>query len=65
MDFESALQALKSGAQVYRLGWHSDKCITLNEDALYMGGKSEIPVDFVRPWFPSNADMLADDWELV
>lgn len=67
MDFGSALTALKSGAQVYRTdaGWRNSSCITLNGAAFYIGEKAELAVDFTRVWYPSPADLLANDWELV
>ena len=65
MDFGSALTALKSGAQVYRIGWGGSTCITLNENAIYAGSQAELPINFTRVWYPSCADMLASDWELL
>ena len=65
MDFGSALTALKSGAQVYRIGWGGSTCITLNENAICAGSKAELPINFTRVWYPSCADMLASDWELL
>ena len=65
MDFGSALMALKSGAQVYRLGWGNGRCLTINNNGIFIGDKVALPVDFVHAWMPLNTDLLASDWELV
>ena len=65
MDFGSALEALKSGAQVYRIGWGNQRCLTVNNNGIFIGDKIALPVDFSMPWRPSNDDLLCNDWELV
>lgn len=67
MTFSWALERLKAGASLFRLGWNGRHTITLY---------AVEPVDIctvpyivitmesgeVRPWLASQADLLMDDW---
>lgn len=77
MDFGSALMALKSGAQVYRLGWNG-KGLRLELQVPDANSKMTLPYIFISypsdakitpgarvPWLASQTDLLAEDWELV
>jgi hypothetical protein len=77
MDFGSALTALKSGAQVYRIGWNG-KGLRLELQVPDANSKMTLPYIFISypadakttpgarvPWLASQTDLLAEDWELV
>ena len=71
MNFGSALEALKSGAQVYRLGWNG-KRMWLQLQRPDEHSKMTLPYIYMYtaqgdlvPWLASQTDLLAEDWELV
>ena len=82
MNFGQAIEALKSGLMVRRLGWNGKGMHIYLEDSYSMaigGGvfkgqsRKYEPAIFMftaqgkhQPgWLASQADMLADDWEMV
>ena len=68
MNFGQALEALKNGKRVSRTGWHGKDMhvylTTLNGyDACLVMHTAE---GTEQPgWLASQADMLAEDWQLV
>lgn len=70
MDFSSALKGIKAGHKVARAGWDGvylemqvpDEHSKITEPYIYITSPSG---DLVTGWGPSNADLFADDWELV
>lgn len=71
MDFGEAVEVLKNGGRVRRLGWNgTDMWIKLQSpDAQSL---MTLPYIYMRtvamelvPWVASHTDILADDWELV
>lgn len=78
MDFSSALQKIKAGEQVQRQGWNGkgmfvflvpENFIVVNEQQVTTERKlsSFIAIkdaqDNLVPWFASQADLLAEDWQ--
>lgn len=79
MDFGQALHALRNGQRVMRAGWNGKSMwlrlikahewlITMPDNTHHMPrlpwiGMSTVQGDFV-PWFASQTDMLAYDWEI-
>jgi hypothetical protein len=70
-DFGWALEMLRSGCRVYRLGWNGPgQWIELQRpDA---NSKMTLPYLFIStvrgdlvPWLASQTDLLANDWEVV
>lgn len=70
-DFGKALQMLREGKKVARVGWNGrgmfvalqvpDEHSKMRKPYIYMS-----PVDGeLVPWLASQADMLADDWYVV
>lgn len=73
--FEGALAALKAGRSVARNGWNG-KGMFLTLQILDENSKMKRPyiyitiyitpdADYVIPWVASQADLLADDWEVL
>jgi hypothetical protein len=63
-DFGDAVCALKAGKKVRRVGW--GLVISYTED--FHGDGPRITRDFsgvALSWYPEQADMLAEDWEIV
>ncbi len=75
MNFSSALEALKSGAQVYRLGWNGvglwlelqvpDSQSKMTLPYIYINYPANANPGARVPWLASQTDLLAEDWELV
>lgn len=70
-DFGWALERLKGGHRVRRLGWNG-KGMHLELQVPDAHSKMTLPYIFMCtsegdlvPWLASQTDMLADDWELV
>lgn len=71
MTFSEALEKIKIGEKVQRIGW--------NGDGMYI--KLQIPTETTKmtlsylsiktadnnlvPWLASQTDLLSDDWEIV
>lgn len=77
MNFGSALEALKSGMKVSRMGWNG-KGLWLELQTPDANSKMTLPYIFMShpadaqntpgarvPWLASQTDVLAEDWELV
>lgn len=67
MTFSWALDRLKAGAAVFRLGWNGRHTIALYTpvpgeicNAAYIVITTESGE--TRPWLASQADLLMDDW---
>lgn len=71
LNFGQAIEAMKTGAKVTREGWNGkgmwialqvpDQHSKMQQPYIYMcpvGGK-------LVPWLASQADMLADDWQIL
>jgi hypothetical protein len=67
--FDKALYNLKLGKDLTRAGWDKDLCIALLRPSvtskmamsyIYM----QTPDGLMRPWQMSQADLLAEDWEI-
>lgn len=80
MNFGKALEALKSGAKVARRGWNGkgiyiklqipDEHSKMTQPYIYIvttGLQTDNPdaPKGVVPWFASQTDMLAEDWQIV
>jgi hypothetical protein len=77
MNFGEAIQALKDGKRVARAGWNGKNMALHLEDwlegKLDFSGRQYEPCivmltaqgKFQPGWLASQADMLADDWELT
>lgn len=71
MDFGSAIESLKSGHSVSRIGWNGsgmylklqipDEYSKMRKPYIYM---SPVDGEFV-PWVASQTDILADDWSII
>lgn len=69
MTFGDALTALKNGKQVFRTGWNG-KGMYLTLQQPDENSKMTLPYIYMRtaqgdfvPWFASQTDMLAEDWQ--
>lgn len=71
LNFGQAIEAMKTGAKVTREGWNGkgmwlalqvpDQHSKMQQPYIYMcpvGGK-------LVPWLASQADMLANDWQIL
>lgn len=71
LNFGQAIEAMKSGSKVARDGWNGkgmwialqvpDQHSKMQQPYIYMcpvGGK-------LVPWLASQADMLANDWQIL
>ena len=67
MNFGEAIQAMKDGKRVCRKQWENGTWITVNYIANYLPrislGKDN-SFDGHNAWYPSQEDMLAEDWEI-
>lgn len=68
MNFGEAIQAMKDGKRVRRKDWENDTWITVNYMAYnrpaYISLGRDNSFDGHKPWYPSQEDMLAEDWEI-
>lgn len=71
MNFGMALDALKRGSMVQREGWNG-KGMWLNLQRPDENSKMTEPYIYMKtaqdgqiPWMASQADMLAEDWQIV
>jgi len=71
MDFGAAIRALKAGHRVARAGWNG-KGMWLELQVPDAHSKMSLPYIFMFtacknqvPWFASQADVLAEDWQIV
>jgi hypothetical protein len=71
MDFGWALRAMKNGTKVARRGWNG-KGMWLALQCPDEHSKMTLPYVYIStvsgdlvPWFASQADILAEDWESV
>ena len=70
MNFGQALEALKSGERVTRLGWNGkDMWLALQRPD--ENSKMTLPYIYMKtaqgdlvPWLASQTDLLANDWAL-
>jgi hypothetical protein len=71
LNFGQALDALRDGRRVARLGWNGkEQWLALQTPD--SGSKMTLPYIYIRtmqadlvPWLASQTDMLATDWVLV
>jgi hypothetical protein len=68
LNFGQALEALKNGQKVARVGWNG-KGMWLALQRPDAGSKMTVPYVYMStatgdlvPWLPSQTDMLAEDW---
>lgn len=69
LTFSSALEILKQGGRVARLGWNGpNQYLELQVPDAH--SKMTLPYVYIRtvqgdlvPWLCSQTDMLSDDWE--
>lgn len=78
MNFEEALEALKTGKRVCRSGWNG-KGMWLKLQTPDANSKMTLPYIYIEypvghpaypngsrvPWLPSQTDLLSKDWEYV
>ena len=71
MNFGEAIQAMKDGKRVRRKGWENGTWITVDYIAScqpyispYISLGRDNSFDGHKPWYPSQEDMLAEDWEI-
>lgn len=78
LDFGQALQALRGGKKVARIGWNG-KGMWINMQVPDAHSKMTHPYLYIEypishaaypngsrvPWLASQTDLLAEDWELV
>lgn len=71
LDFQIALSLLKANVKVRRAGWNG-KGMWVHLQNPDMHSKMTLPYIYMKtaddqlvPWFASQADLLADDWEIV
>lgn len=82
MTFGMAIEAVKKGFKIARIGWNGKGVFLLhvsnpdygiiNEIGLNIPAANILPWIGIKtadnkfvPWLPSQADMLADDWQIV
>lgn len=58
MCFSHALKELKRGQRVSRLGWTEPQAVRVKDGVLM----TQLATDEEFPWFPVQADLLAEDW---
>ena len=71
LDFSAALEWLKHGASVYRVGWNGPgQTLTMQKPDKH--SKMTLPYIYIKtvqgelvPWLASQTDLLADDWVVV
>ena len=67
MKIRKAIEALRSGKDIYRLEWMteiSEKHLKFEDEEIkYIDLVNESNVH-VYPWIPDIEDLLADDWEI-
>jgi hypothetical protein len=70
MNFGDALNALKGGKQVHRLGWNG-RNMRLSMQRPDTMSKMTLPYIYMYtadgnlvPWLASQTDMLSDDWAM-
>lgn len=65
MNFSQALKVIKKGKRVRRRNWREQKSWII----LAKKGETKwiaISKDgMILPWFPSQDDLLSDDWEVI
>lgn len=61
MDFSKALEAMKAGKKIKKLGWNKTHIIFESPDVFYRVYPSGLKED----WYFGNNDILAEDWEIV
>ena len=71
MYFNQAIEALKEGKKITRLGWNS-KGMFLELQNPYANSKSSLPDIFLItisgnriPWNASSIDILSNDWKII
>ncbi|WP_270217234.1 DUF2829 domain-containing protein [Pediococcus pentosaceus] len=80
MNFGQAIEKLKKGHKVKRVGWNGKGIFialkkangdeTMTHDYIYIDttglqtNNPDAPLDRI-PWLASQTDMLSEDWELV
>ena len=75
MDIGEAVQAMRSGRMVQRAGWNGKgmwialRDVTKGPEA---GARLQLPYIYMKtvqdeeiPWLCSQADLLAEDWQLA
>ena len=67
MNFGEALQAMKDGKRVHRKGW-KNKWLAINnleyDCPSFVYFCKDNSIDEFPMWYPSQEDMLAEDWEI-
>ena len=71
MNFGKAIELSKEGKKIARKGWNG-KRMWLKLQVPDKGSKMSLPYIYMKtaddhlvPWFASQADILAEDWEEV
>lgn len=71
MTFGTALEMLKNGLRVARIGWNG-KGMWLELQRPDLHSKMTLPYIYMKtadgnlvPWLASQTDMLADDWHVI
>lgn len=63
VTFGEALEALKEGSAIKRLGWREEtKVVYLSEEGNFFEMSS---MNGVCPWSPTHADLLEEDWMVI
>jgi hypothetical protein len=74
MDIGQAVSAMRAGECVRRAGWNGKGMWVEYVHAAVLPGGDDLTLPFIVmqtaqghwiPWLCSQADLLADDWELV
>ena len=71
MNFSTALEAVKAGKKIQRLGWNG-KGLTVQIQRPDTNSKMTLPYLFIEypnglrcPWLASQTDILAEDWQII
>lgn len=68
MNFSEALERLKAGSKMARVGWNGPAQFVYCEAPCgpYVNPQFAIrtTVGQILPWFPTHGDLLAGDWEI-
>lgn len=67
MDFSEALNKLKKGHALKRIGWNGKKLYVITHKSDVCGDMFVIvneEKDTINSWHPSISDLYAEDWEI-
>lgn len=76
MTFGAAVEALKSGHRITRIGWNGPNQYVYMEDEVHDAGgiqlnNNKVPIlkttqgKLLVGWVPTQNDMLAEDWQVI